>query len=92
MDIGVLQPAALLFVRLPVDALQVADFEWLIFAKKKLTKSMKSVDSQLFFDISNVFPVGGEYRDPSRITAHGQAKTSAAGNGGRRSKLKLEAA
>jgi hypothetical protein len=27
MDIGVLQPAALLSVRLPVDALQAADFE-----------------------------------------------------------------
>jgi hypothetical protein len=46
----------------------------------------------LFFDISKVFPVGGEYRDPSKITAHGQAKTSAAGNGDRRIKLKLEAA
>jgi len=46
----------------------------------------------LFFDISKVFPVGGECRDPSKITAHGEAKASDAGNGDRRNKLKLEAA
>jgi hypothetical protein len=57
-----------------------------------LTKNRKSVDSQLFFDISTVFPVGSEYRDPSRITVHGQAKTSDAGNGDRWNKLKLKAA
>jgi hypothetical protein len=56
-----------------------------------LTKERKSVDSQLFFDISKVFPVGGEYRDPSKITAHSQAKTSDAGNGDRWNKLKLKA-
>jgi hypothetical protein len=53
---------------------------------------VESVDSKSFFDISKVFPVGGEYRDPSKITAHGQAKTSAAGNGDRWNRLKLEAA
>jgi hypothetical protein len=52
-----------------VDGSQAADSACFIFAKKKLTKNRKSVDSQLFFDISKVFPVGGEYRDPSKITA-----------------------
>ena len=57
-----------------------------------LTKNRKSVDSQLFFDISTVFPVGSECRDPSKITAHGQAKTSDVGNDDRWNKLKLKAA
>jgi hypothetical protein len=46
----------------------------------------------LFFDISKVFPVSGEYRDPSKITARDEAKTSDAGNGDRRSKPKSQAA
>jgi hypothetical protein len=75
-----------------VDVFQAADSACFIFAKKKLTKNAKSVDSQLFFDISKVFPVGGEYRDPSRITAHSQAKTSDAGNSDRWNKRKLKAA
>ena len=74
-----------------MDAFQAADSACFIFPKKKLTKNRKSVDSQLFFDISTVFPVGSEYRDPSKITAHGQAKTSDVGNGDRWNKLKLKA-
>jgi hypothetical protein len=47
----------------------------------------------LFFDISKVFPVGGEYRDPSKITAHSQAEShSNAGNGNLWHKRKLKAA
>jgi hypothetical protein len=64
-----------------VDAPQAADSAVFIFAKNKLTSNTKSVDSQLFFDISKVFPVGGEYRDPSKITAHSQAEASDARNG-----------
>jgi hypothetical protein len=73
-----------------VDVFQAADSACFIFAKKKLTKSRKSVDSQLFFDISKVFPVGGEFRDPSKITAHSQAKTSDAGNGDRMEQAETE--
>jgi len=58
-----------------VDGLQSIDFTQVIFAKNELTKKQKSVNSQLFFDISKVFPVGGEYRDPSKITAHSQAES-----------------
>ena len=69
MDTALQKYGALLLVKASVDGLQSVDFKQVIFAKNELTKKQKSVNSQLFFDISKVFPVGGEYRDPSKITA-----------------------
>jgi hypothetical protein len=52
-----------------VDALQAIDSAWLIYQKNYLTKNTKRVDSQLFFDISKVFPVGGESGSQAKVTS-----------------------
>ena len=49
------------------------DLKQIIVAKILLTPSSGRVDSHSFFGISNVFPVGGEYRDPSSVTARGES-------------------
>src|SRR5215831_15584264 len=43
-----------------VDGLHVIDSMAIIVVQISLTYFLKSVDSHSFFDISNVFPVGGE--------------------------------
>jgi hypothetical protein len=43
-----------------VESTHVIDFAPIIVAQNSLTKFLKRVDSQSFFDISNVFPIGGE--------------------------------
>ena len=76
-----------------MEALQAADFAGIIVAQFQLTSEQMRVNSQSFFDISNVFPVGGEYRDPS--CSHGSTaklKTAGAGNGAKRTRQKSEAA
>jgi hypothetical protein len=40
-----------------------------------LTGTTGRVDSDSFFDISNVFPVGGKTRDPSAITVARQSQS-----------------
>ena len=64
-----------------MDALQIADLKTIIVKQFRLTSGLGSVDSHSFFDISNVFPIGGEYRDSSLVTVRGPArKTMIAGN------------
>jgi hypothetical protein len=56
-----------------VDEPQIIDSRQIIVRKISLTPSHERVDSHSFFDISKVFPVGGEYRDPSQVTARSES-------------------
>ena len=56
-----------------MDGPQIIDSKQIIVAKILLTPSCGGVDSHSFFGISSVFPVGGEYRDPSKVTAHSES-------------------
>ena len=56
----------------------MVDFRQLILSKIRLTKIVIGVDSHSFFDISNVFPVGGK----SGIRAEGHRRTAQAGSEG----------
>ena len=60
-----------------VESPYVIDFAPIIVAQNSLTKFLKRVDSQSFFDISNVFPIGGQ----SGIRVKGHRRTAQAGNG-----------
>jgi hypothetical protein len=51
-----------------VDGLQVIDFMIFIDAIILLTKNVTGVDSHSFFDISNVFPVGGKSGIQAKVT------------------------
>jgi hypothetical protein len=46
----------------------VIDYARIIVVQNSLTKFLKRVDSQSFFDISNVFPVGGESGSQAQVT------------------------
>jgi hypothetical protein len=52
-------PAAPFFLQGLVDSLQVIDSRGVLVAIISLTSFPESVDSHSFFDITNVFPVGG---------------------------------
>jgi hypothetical protein len=52
-----------------VDAPQLTDSAWVIYARNRLTKNTNSVDSHSFFDISKVFPVGGESGSQAKVTS-----------------------
>ena len=59
------------------------DFAPIIVAQNSLTKFLKSVDSQSFFDISNVFPIGGESGIRVKVTfAQRAPETVSAGSDG----------
>ena len=51
-----------------VDGLHVIDSMRIIIAKIPLTYFGNSVDSHSFFDISNVFPVGGKSGGQAKVT------------------------
>ena len=51
-----------------VESTHVIDFVPIIVAQNSLTKFSKGVDSQSFFDISNVFPVGGKSGIRAKVT------------------------
>ena len=63
-----LQGAAQILLQGLVESSHVIDFTPIIVAQNSLTKSLKRVDSQSFFDISNVFPIGG--KSGIRVTGH----------------------
>ena len=67
------ETAALFFLQGPVDRLQLIDSEGLLGAINPLTSFPKSVDSHSFFDITNVFPVGGESGTQVRSRQHGES-------------------
>ena len=56
---GVRKRFAPLLLQALVDGLHVIDSMRIIVAQISLTYFRNSVDSHSFFDISNVFPVGG---------------------------------
>jgi hypothetical protein len=57
-----------LFLQALVDGPHVIDSMTIIVAQISLTYFVKSVDSHSFFDISNVFPVGGKSGGQAKIT------------------------
>ena len=55
-----------------MDGLQVIDSKEVLGAIISLTSFHMSVDSQSFFDITNVFPVGGESGTQVRSQPHSE--------------------
>ena len=67
-----LQGAAQILLQGLVESSHVIDFTPIIVAQNSLTKFLNRVDSQSFFDISNVFPIGGK----SGIRVNGHRRTA----------------
>jgi hypothetical protein len=68
MVIVLFQSAALISLQPLVDSSHVVDLASIIVAQNSLTKFLRGVDSQSFFDISDVFPIGG--KSGIRVTGH----------------------
>ena len=67
------EPPAPFFLQGGVDSLQAIDSRGVLVAIIWLTSFPKSVDSHSFFDITNVFPVGGESGTQVRSRQHGES-------------------
>ena len=65
---GVRKCFAPLLLQALVDGLHVVDSMRIIVAKISLTYFGNSVNSHSFFDISNVFPVGGKSGGQAKVT------------------------
>ena len=78
-----LEGAAQILLHGLVEGPHVIDFAPIIVAQNSLTKSLERVDSQSFFDISNVFPIGGESGIRVEVTfAQRAPETARAGSEG----------
>ena len=66
------------------------DFTPIIVAQNSLTKFLNRVDSQSFFDISNVFPVGGESGNQAKVTTAQRKLKRCEGRRGSISELLVE--
>jgi len=67
------EPAAPFFLQALVDGLHAADNKGVLGVIISLTSFHKRVNSQSFFDITNVFPVGGESGTQVRSRQHGES-------------------